>query len=414
GDGIARGAWELATPRVVVVAEVAKELVAWPGPGWVDMGRLVEWTRTEIWKGPFEKQAEEVNGDTTPSIELEAAMRAFESSNLEVVQAVLRHRARTLQELVRNLRAMIPDVSLPLPAPDLRIAFLDVVHTPSLRRLTFANQLERSVRMTAMRRERCASGTGWGDGRLVELECVGYRRVEATKLEYVFAVRNGLEFVEVDSQVRLGKWLLVRDKLGEAIPLEVRFDDAAWHGAVSLPKSWNEDVDVETLARLTFANAIEILNGWKGGWRDKVTGQLKQTTDTRTCVVLDLPYKRKEFDVKVGGIFRLVERFVDFNLKKVLESLVETELLREGRPNGENRRPLFIQLLEDPNRLGLVNPVEASVVKEDLDNFERTTRFFNEQWQLRGAELGNDAVRLRQSQARAFRGVLRNTVTIIW
>ncbi|KXS14170.1 hypothetical protein M427DRAFT_355360 [Gonapodya prolifera JEL478] len=122
----------------------------------------------------------------------------------------------------------------------------------------------------------------------------------------------------------------------------MRFEDFKWLGVPVMPKRWNDEVDQATLTRITFANIVEMKEGWTHRWNDKGSGCLREVQDGRVCVVLDLPFKRRFCDVPIGNgkaLFRLVERFTNFNLRKVMRSIVDMEL--DVRRGTKRRRYFF-------------------------------------------------------------------------
>jgi hypothetical protein len=115
-------------------------------------------------------------------------------------------------------------------------------------------------------------------------------------------------------------------------------------------------------------------------------------------------YRSSACKLSPGDKFRLIPRFVDFNLPKILRNFLEIDI--EARA-GE--KCFFLRLLEDPSQAG------STAVSNQVNNSKEEVRLNTLYRQLHA--LGNeDASQLifKRSQREAMRSILKRQATIIW
>ena len=126
------------------------------------------------------------------------------------------------------------------------------------------------------------------------------------------------------------------------------------------------------------------------------------TAEAKPIITLRL-YRSAKFKLSLGDKFRLLRRFVDFNLPKILRNFLEVDLETRTSPS------FLLNLIENPSQVGgRVFPNSVQLAKEE-------TRMNSMYRQLR--ELGlSDAVQLvfQRSQHRAMQSILKRQATIIW
>jgi AAA domain len=114
-------------------------------------------------------------------------------------------------------------------------------------------------------------------------------------------------------------------------------------------------------------------------------------------------YRASKFKCSPGQRFRLIPRYVDFNLPKILRNFLEIDI--EARTD---RKSLFLRLLENPGQVGQTTIGNEYDIREEI----RLTSLYR-QLQLLG---NSDASQLvfKRSQREAMRSILKRQATIIW
>lgn len=129
--------------------------------------------------------------------------------------------------------------------------------------------------------------------------------------------------------------------------------------------------------------------------------EISSRSDEKPTVILEL-YRSSSFRMAPGQRFRLLRRFVDFNLPKILRNILEIDVESRQGP-----MTIVQELLANPAEIGQKVIGSAQDAKEE-------TRIFALYRQLR--DLGNeDAGQLvfQRSQHRAMQSILKRRLTII-
>jgi hypothetical protein len=118
------------------------------------------------------------------------------------------------------------------------------------------------------------------------------------------------------------------------------------------------------------------------------------------------------FDLKLirGRRYRLSPRFVDFNLAKILSTLLELDLRLEGGVTAVPKVP-FLQLITTPRVLAF-GKEESDMSKAVLKTESNIQSLFRELHELGSNAAG--ALILKSSQRRAARRFLSQRLTVIW
>lgn len=169
---------------------------------------------------------------------------------------------------------------------------------------------------------------------------------------------------------------------------EILFDDLAYHNCffpTAMAKWLTQSATVLENLSLAHPVTINVLN-----------------ENTRT-ITLQL-YKSLNFTPTPGDTFRLLPRYVDFNLPKILRNFLEIDVSSRS-----NAKSIFMKLLENPTEIGqaLVGDIPAFAKEE-----KRLHSLYQEL-----SRLGNlDAKQLvfQPSQRRAMQSILKRQATIIW
>lgn len=115
--------------------------------------------------------------------------------------------------------------------------------------------------------------------------------------------------------------------------------------------------------------------------------------------------------LKPGARYRLSPRLVDFNVTKVLSTLVELDLQTPAHP-GYMLKPPFLQLFSDPKAFAKFSGEPESVVERYWTREGQIQRMFRE---LSG--LGSQAATSllpKASQRNALRRILKYRLSVIW
>ena len=114
--------------------------------------------------------------------------------------------------------------------------------------------------------------------------------------------------------------------------------------------------------------------------------------------------------ITVGSRYRLSPRLVDFNMTKVLSTILELDLRCDPGINGGARREgvPFLQLILDPHTFGRKGENSAEVMKIAAS----VQHLFREQHSL-GSEAAGALV-LKASQLKAANRILTSRLAVIW
>lgn len=202
-----------------------------------------------------------------------------------------------------------------------------------------------------------------------------------------FKILEGGKDIDVTGEMRLFEWMLCRlNTDGQA---EILFDDLAYYNTffpVAKDKWINQSDTV--LKNLSLAHPVTI--------------NVPLNTDTPT-ITLQL-YRSSDFKLEPGDTFRLLRRYLDFTLPKILRNFLEIDV--SSRTNSQS---LFLRLLDNPASVG-------QAIAGDVSQFAREERrLYTLYHEL--SRLGNsDAKQLvfQPSQRRAMQSILKRQATIVW
>src|SRR6202022_30724 len=149
-----------------------------------------------------------------------------------------------------------------------------------------------------------------------------------------FSVLEGSKDIDAGgSSFKLYDWMLCRlstDEGAEPLP-EILFDDLQFFNSVfPLAKAKWAAQPPELLRNVAVASPVAV-----------------NASDEGYPIVTLQIYRAPDFKISPGQKFRLILRFVDFNLPKILRNFLEIDI--ESR-TGE--KSVFLRLLENPNEVG--------------------------------------------------------------
>jgi len=119
------------------------------------------------------------------------------------------------------------------------------------------------------------------------------------------------------------------------------------------------------------------------------------------------------FNLKLvqGRRYRLSPRLVDFNLAKILSTLLELDLRLDGDITAVPKLP-FLQLITKPRSLAFDGEGTSNMSKTALETETSIQSLFRELHNLGSDAAG--ALILKSSQRRAARRILSQRLTVIW
>ncbi|KAJ3045110.1 hypothetical protein HDV00_011835 [Rhizophlyctis rosea] len=387
GGVSSRGSGGLAKklPKVVVVHDAIRALVAMPAPGYfqLDASKAILVDRQN------NSQSERLGGTVDET--LEQAYRAWKENDAGKSREFLRWRRDAMQGVVDALRDRVGgycrdrgmEVSTILPnrANDFVVAYIELCKNRHLKRLLFMQQFELMTELTSLIQERINST------RSIDLTYLSPSPIKSEDFTYLFICTRGSQFIDPGGEDEHFKWIVAR----EGTDAELAFNDMRWcdtyHTRLNLgdePKEVRENV--------CFGRVVDV--DTRGG--DGEGGG-------RGVVVKMRLRMAKGFTVK-GGKFKLRQRLVDYNTKKLIKNLVdiEADAVSSGTP------PLFLRILDGVNEVSRVIPTAA---QEDMAAERNLFTFYNTYYSLKG---GPKLLQFHTSQRRAFHAILNQSVTIVW
>jgi hypothetical protein len=228
----------------------------------------------------------------------------------------------------------------------------------------------------------------------------------ATSVEHCFRLVSGALDMPSDKDRAFFDYLLVEDcddtvvvdnDFGQSsVPVEALFDDLGVSGLVFplnqyTRSKWNEQ-HLVVQKNLLVADLRNI-----------------DIQDHSTIIVLQT-WGSVDMKLIHGRHYRLSPRFVDFNLAKILSTLLELDL-RLGSDTSAVPKVPFLQLITDPRSLAF-DKEASDMPKTILKTEPKIQSLFRELH-----ELGSDAagaLMLKSSQRRAARRFLSQRLTVIW
>jgi hypothetical protein len=195
-----------------------------------------------------------------------------------------------------------------------------------------------------------------------------------------FTLLEGSKDIDVGGDLKLFDWILSR--IGPDGTPEILFDDLMFFNLVFpvRKEKWSAQAE-SVLENLAVAHPVSL---------------------NMPTITLQL-YRSSTFKIVPGQKFRLLRRFVDFNISKILRNFLEIDVASRTQKN------FFLRLLEDPNQVG------QSALRNQVENGREEVRLNGLYRQLR--DLGDlDAAQLvfQRSQRRVMQSILKRQVTIAW
>ncbi|KAJ7647709.1 hypothetical protein FB45DRAFT_987359 [Roridomyces roridus] len=369
--------------RVVALKNVIESLLALPIPG--------SWDLTEC--------AFLLLPSSSPDRKCPTDEDVFDTyrnnGSLEVLEDRLEQRNATIYAVLQNMRARISATGTRLLVNDARILtanFMDLCHEDHLRKLFFMQQFEVLAKLTELWKARIE---GCPDAPVLEYKAT----VQGKKgLEHVFyLVSGGIDSPGGDSAFY--NYILCEDgtRSGQ-LPVEALYDDLSVSGLLF-------PLNKYTRAKWNTQNPIVQQNLLVADLRDvAVDGQ-------RTKVVLQT-WGGLGICLAPGRYYRFSPRLVDFNLTKVLSTLLELDMRFSASEDGYLDVP-FLQLILEPRSFG-EDPDFAERGKE-LVKVENTIQsMFRELRDLAGREHVAGALVLKPSQHRAVQRILSSRLSVLW
>ena len=180
------------------------------------------------------------------------------------------------------------------------------------------------------------------------------------------------------------------------IPIEALFDDLAVYNAMFplnrfTKAKWTKQPRV-IQERLLVADVTDI------------------TIRNDITLVVIRTYGSPSLQLKKNARYRLSPRLVDFNVEKMLSTLVELDIQTPAHP-GYMLMPPFLQLITDPRGFAKLQ-ADDTMTEYFLKAEDAIHRTFREL-----INLGNDvasALQLKPSQRHALRRILQHRLAVIW
>ena len=202
-----------------------------------------------------------------------------------------------------------------------------------------------------------------------------------------FKILEGGKDIDVTGEIRLFEWMLCRLQTdGQA---ELLFDDLAYYNTFfPVAKAKWASQPRPVLQNLSLAHPVTInvpLN------------------DDKPTITLQL-YRSSDFKLAPGDTFRLLRRYVDFNIPKILRNFLEIDVA--SRTNSQS---MFLKLLDNPSLVGQSVVGDISLLAREEQRLYTLYRELS--------RLGNsDAKQLvfQPSQRRAMQSILKRQATIVW
>jgi len=397
-------------PRVVVVAREVERLLALPIPGYWDLPECASLLLSQNPQCPSDD---------------DIFLDHKEGRSIQV-KIGLQKRNWCIHEVIRNVRVRVASATTGHPellvneARVLSAEFMDICRQEHLRKLFFMQQVRRIyfrrvvylqqnlqfevlAKLTELWRSRI---NGCPDAPVLEYQINKPSGTTATSVEHCFRLVSGALDMPSDKDRAFFDYLLAEDcddtvavdiDFGQSsVPVEALFDDLGVSGLVFplnryTRSKWNEQHPI-VQKNLLVADLRNI-----------------DIQDHTTIITLQT---WGSFSMKLvhGRRYRLSSRFVDFNLAKILSTLLELDL-RLGSDISAVPKVPFLQLITNP-RLLAFDKEASDMSKTILKTEPKIQSLFRELH-----ELGSDAagaLMLKSSQRRAAQRFLSQRLTVIW
>ncbi|KAL5483134.1 hypothetical protein ACEPAI_8363 [Sanghuangporus weigelae] len=372
-----------ALPRVVVVKNAIEQLLALPIPGYWDLSGCHTLLRTSSLECPTD----------------DAIYSAFIGNCREDLDKMMNDRNLCIYEVLCEARkratggrAEKTDI-LVNEARVLASEFMDLCSQDHLRKLFFMQQFEVLARLTALWQDRLE-----GCLEAPRLEYKYSNRLQDNTCLHYFALSSGYVDFSSDKEKSFFGYLLTEDVDSDLeLPVEPLFDDLAVVNLIfPLNKyqrvKWNQQPPA-VQERLFVADVQDI-----------VVRNFKTFIVLRTFGDFNLRLKPKTR-------YRLSPRLVDFNITKILSTLLELDLHTPANP-GYMLKPPFLQLFSDAKAFAKFSSESDPTAERYWAREVQIQRTFRE---LSG--LGKEAagsLMLKPSQEHALRRILKYRLSVIW
>ncbi|TDL18051.1 P-loop containing nucleoside triphosphate hydrolase protein [Rickenella mellea] len=377
-------------PRVVAVKLEVERLLALPIPGYWDLPLC------------FTSLIGNMRANICPSEE--DIFSAYRGGREDDVTSMLTTRNQCVLEIIRDVRRRVstdPTSTNSLLVNQARVLsanFMDICREDYLRKLFFMQQFEVLTKLAELWQARI---DGCPDAPLLEYQFTN-RTVDGGYI-HSFTLLSGAIDLPSDKERSFFDFILTEDKVLPAaenqfgVPVESLFDD------------------------LSVANLVFPLNKYTmSKWTSQATAVQNElfVTDIQDLIIQGNHTKVTlrtwgSFELRLGRgkRYRLSPRLVDFNIGKVLNTLVELDLQVPSDPS-PSELPPFLQLFSDPHGFAQQSHKDDNTVSEYLKAEALIHRSLRELWSLGSTEAGS--LTLKQSQRRATRRILSSRLTVIW
>ncbi|KAL5512604.1 hypothetical protein ACEPAG_3257 [Sanghuangporus baumii] len=372
-----------ALPRVVVVKNAIEQLLALPIPGYWDLPGCHTLLRTSSLQCPTD----------------EAIYSAFVGNCREDLDKMMNDRNLCIYEVLCEARkratggqAERTDI-LVNEARVLTSEFMDLCSQDHLRKLFFMQQFEVLARLTTLWQDRLE-----GCLEAPRLDYKYTNRLQDNTYLHYFALSSGYVDFSSDKEKSFFGYLLTEDVDSDLeLPAESLFDDLAVFNLIfPLNKyqrvKWSQQPP-PVQERLFVADVQDIV-----------------IRNFKTFIVLRT-FGDFNLRLKANTRYRLSPRLVDFNVTKILSTLLEVDLHTPANP-GYMLKPPFLQLFSDPKAFAKFSSESDSTAERYWAREVQIQRTFRE---LSG--LGKEAagsLMLKPSQEHALRRILKYRLSVIW
>ncbi|KAF9486004.1 hypothetical protein BDN70DRAFT_902787 [Pholiota conissans] len=383
-------------PRVVPLKKEIERQLALPTPGYWDLPECVSVLL------PAE-------GSCSTDDEILTAYKNFDRVGLDIM---LLRRNRLIYSVLKEFRKSVVQASTRLvfvnKAKVLSANIMDLCKQPHIRKLFFMQQFEVLAKLTALWRSRI---DGCPDAPTLKY-CGTTQGFHGP--EYIFNLLSGeVDAPAADKEYAFYDKLLVLDAGKpidgdtnyEDLPVETLFDDLGVSGLMFPLNRWTmpawEQQNPMVQRELFVADVRNVYA--KGTHKTKVVLQI-------------WPGGKLNTTLKVGDVYRLSPRLVDFNTSKILSTLFENDLQWESEgalwADEDSEDDLhhdipFLQLIAAPNSFGKIQDAKKYVKTEaGIQKLFRDLK-----------DLGNGiagSLVLKSSQHKAAQRILSNRLSVIW
>ncbi|KAI5119162.1 hypothetical protein M0805_008645 [Coniferiporia weirii] len=375
-------------PRVVVLKRAVEELLALPIAGYWDL--------------PDCHAVLTAGSSALPSCPSDDAIYAcFVANRKTEGQTMLQTRNSCIYEVLMQVRARVSDVRegnlkanmLVNEARVLTSDFMDICRQDHLRKLFFMQQFEVLAKLTNLWQARI---DGCVDSPRLEYQhtrCIA----DGTYVHY-FSLCSGYVDLPSDKERTFYSYILTEDDDSDVdIPVEALFDDLAVFNLVF-------PLNRYTMTRWTRQPAAVQKKVYVADVHDMVIREFRTLVVLRTFSAGGLHFKR-------SARYRLSPRLVDFNVTKVLGTLVELDLQTPAHP-GYMSMPPFLQLFTDPRAFARLSSESDAVTEKYTKAEESISRTFRELSGLMGEAAA--PLTLKPSQRTALKRLLKRRLSVIW